>query len=83
LEHEFAHGVVKCTYGTLGLAVLLGNVGARKSKNSAMLGEESVNRIVKKLHAIISLKSTNRDNKLCARIGEKVLKNTGSIRFIT
>jgi hypothetical protein len=54
LEHERAHGVVKCTYGALGLAVLLGNVGARKPKDSIVLGEESVNRIVEKLLAIIS-----------------------------
>jgi hypothetical protein len=74
LEHERAHGVVESTYGTLGLAVLLGIVGARKAKNSAMLGEESVNRIVEKLHVIISLKSTKRDSKLCARVGKKFSK---------
>jgi hypothetical protein len=51
----------------LGLAVLLGSVGARKLKDSIVLGEESVNRIVEKLLAIISLKSTKRDSKLCAR----------------
>jgi hypothetical protein len=83
LEHEHAHGVVESTYGALGLAVLLGSVGARKVKNSVVLGKESVNGIVEKLPAIIGLKSSNRDIKLCARVGEKVLKNTGSIRFMT
>jgi hypothetical protein len=38
LEHEHAHGVVKCTYGALGLAVLLGNCNARliKRQNSCV-----------------------------------------------
>jgi hypothetical protein len=73
------HGVVESTYGVLGLAILLGRFGERKAK----LGDESVNKFFEKLRAIISLKSMNRDNKLCARVGEKVLKNAGSIRFMT
>jgi hypothetical protein len=83
LEYESAHGVVESMYGALDLAILLGSVGARKAKNKAELREESVNRIVEKLCAIISLKSANKDSKLCARVGEKVLKNTGNIRFMT
>jgi hypothetical protein len=70
-------------YGALGLAVLVGSIGARKAKNNTLLGEESVNRIVEKLRAIISLKSMNRESKLSARVGEKILKNTGSTIFMT
>jgi hypothetical protein len=77
------HGVVESTYGVLGLAILLGSFGERKAKNGAVLGDESVNKFFEKLRAIISLKSMNRDNKLCAHVGEKVLNNAGSIRFMT
>jgi hypothetical protein len=69
-------------YGALSLAIFLGSVGERKAKNNAVLREESMSGIVDKLHAIISLESTNRDSELCASVGEKVLKNTGIIRFV-
>jgi hypothetical protein len=81
LYKKGASNVVGGAYGVLGLAILLGCVGARKMKVNVVAGEEVRDGGVEEIGVIVSLHSNYMKVKLSAFIGNEVEDGIGYVRF--
>ena len=81
MKEECTKAIVKCMKNTLGAAILLGSIRARKMKNDPSFSEKSTVGEIVKLATVISLDSKDRALELGGNVCMKLSKHVMNFRL--